>query len=94
MNSYLKQDNVAPQPPHNFILFELDFDVKFPLLRLLLFLSALKSTITRQQIDAKIQSFRVNDLKRDFVNKNSIEYNCLNIVFLISFNYEYLLVDR
>ena len=26
-------------PPHNFILFELDFDVKFPLSRLLLFLS-------------------------------------------------------
>ena len=33
-------------PPHNFILFELDFDVKFPLLRLLLFLSDLKSTIS------------------------------------------------
>ena len=36
-------------PPHsplyNFILFEIDFDVKFPLLRLLLFLSDLKSTI-------------------------------------------------
>ena len=34
-------------PPYNFILFELDFDVKFPLLRLLLFLSDLKSTIDR-----------------------------------------------
>ena len=33
------------KPPHNFILFELDFDVKFPLLHLLLFLSVLKSTI-------------------------------------------------
>ena len=33
------------QYPHNFILFELDFDVKFPLLRLLLFLSDLKSAI-------------------------------------------------
>ena len=32
-------------PPHIFILFELDIDVKFPLLRLLLFLSDLKSTI-------------------------------------------------
>ena len=32
-------------PPHNFVLFELDFDVKFPLLRLFLFLSDLKSTI-------------------------------------------------
>ena len=29
----------------SFILFELDFDVKFPLLHLLLFLSDLKSTI-------------------------------------------------
>ena len=32
-------------PPPNFILFQLDFDVKFPLLRLLLFLIDLKSTI-------------------------------------------------
>ena len=31
--------------PPNFILFQLDFDVKFPLLRLLLFLIDLKSTI-------------------------------------------------
>ena len=45
LKSYLKQVNVAPEPPHNFILFELDFDLKFPLLRLLLFLSDLKSTI-------------------------------------------------
>ena len=43
LKSYLKQDNVTP---HNIILFELDFDVKFPLLRLLLFLSDLKSTIS------------------------------------------------
>ena len=34
-----------PPPPHNVILFELDFHVKFPLLRLLKFLSDLKSTI-------------------------------------------------
>ena len=41
---YLKQDNVAPppSPPHNIILFELDFEVKFPLLRILQFLSDLK----------------------------------------------------
>ena len=32
-------------PSYNFILFEIDFDVKFPLLCLLLFLSDLKSTI-------------------------------------------------
>ena len=30
---------MLPPPPHNFILLELDFDVKFPLLLLLLFLS-------------------------------------------------------
>ena len=31
--------------PSNIILFELDFDAKFPLLRLLIFLSDLKRTI-------------------------------------------------
>ena len=35
LNSYLKQDNVAPQ--HNITLFESYFNVKFPLLRLLQF---------------------------------------------------------
>ena len=45
LNSYLKQDNVVPPPQHNIIMFELDSDVKFPLLRLLQFLSDLKSTI-------------------------------------------------
>ena len=35
--------------PHNFILLELNFDVKFPLLRLLLFLSDLKSTIFNEK---------------------------------------------
>ena len=45
LKSYLKQDNVCPPPTHNIILFKLDFNVKFPLLRLLQFLSDLKSTI-------------------------------------------------
>ena len=36
---------MLPPPQHNIILFELNFDVKFPLLRLLIFLSDLKSTI-------------------------------------------------
>ena len=40
----LKRSNLTP-PPHNIILFELDFSIKFPLLRLLQFLSDLKSTI-------------------------------------------------
>ena len=38
---------MLPPPSHNFILFELDFYVKFPLLRLLQFLSDLKSTVLR-----------------------------------------------
>ena len=46
-------------PPPNFILFQLDFDVKFPLLRLLLFLIDLKSTI--------VTSFTIsNRLKKYF----------------------------
>ena len=44
MKSYLKQDNVASPPQHNNILFELDFNVKFPLLLLLQFQSDLKSS--------------------------------------------------
>ena len=36
--------------PHNFILFELYFDVKFPLLRLLHSLSDLKSTIVKKEL--------------------------------------------
>ena len=42
MKSYLKQDNIAPTQHY---LFELDFKVKYPLLRLLQFPSDLKSTI-------------------------------------------------
>ena len=40
LKSYLKQDNVDLQ--HNIILFELDFNIEFALLRLLQFLSDLK----------------------------------------------------
>ena len=48
LKSYLKQDNVAPHPHTTlYYIFELDFDVKFPLLRILLFLNDLKSTIER-----------------------------------------------
>ena len=45
LNFYSKQDNVAPHPTHNIILFQLDFNVKFPLLCLLHFICILKSTI-------------------------------------------------
>ena len=45
LKSYSKQDNVAPQPPHNIILLEFYYNVEFPLLRLLQFLIDLKSTI-------------------------------------------------
>ena len=37
-------------PPHNITLFELDFNVKFPLLRLFKLLSDLKSTISRTEV--------------------------------------------
>ena len=43
----------GPPPQHKFILFELDFNVKFPLLRLLQYLSDLKSTILCQQLCLK-----------------------------------------
>ena len=47
LKSYLKQDNVAPlPPPYNIILFHLDLNLKFSLLRLLQFLSDLKGGIT------------------------------------------------
>ena len=46
LKSYLKQDDVAPHvPPHNIILFELDFNVKFNLLRILQFLSDLSDFV-------------------------------------------------
>ena len=48
LKSYLKQDNVAPY--RYIILFELDLDVKYSLLRILQFLSDLKSTIRRLSI--------------------------------------------
>ena len=47
---------MLPPTPHIFILFELDFDVKFPLLRLLIFLSDLKSTILYNIISTHIES--------------------------------------
>ena len=49
-----KTRQCCPLPPHNFILFELDFDVKFPLLRLLQFLSDLKSTILHRTVQCCI----------------------------------------
>ena len=42
LKTYPEQGNVAPPPKHKIILFELDFNVKFPLLALLQFLSDLK----------------------------------------------------
>ena len=45
LKSCLKQDNVAPTPKQFIIIFLLDFNVKFHLVRLLQFLSDLKSTI-------------------------------------------------
>ena len=51
LKSYLKQDNIAPHPRHNIILFELDFNVNFPLyIHLLQFLSTFpkKSRISKK----------------------------------------------
>ena len=45
MKSYLKQDKVAPLTPKQIISFELDFNVKLPLLCILQSPSDLKSTI-------------------------------------------------
>ena len=42
---------MLPPPPYNNILFELDFNVKFLLLRLLQFLNDLKSTINSAPIN-------------------------------------------
>ena len=50
MKTYSKQDNVAPIPTQLY-LCELDFDVKFPFLHLLLFLSDLKSTISNEKAE-------------------------------------------
>ena len=42
---YSKQDYDAHhRPPHNIVLLQFDFNIKFPLLRLLQYLSDLKST--------------------------------------------------
>ena len=45
MKSYLKQDNVVPHPPHNIILFELDFNVKFLIVTSFTISKWVKSTI-------------------------------------------------
>ena len=42
---YLKQENVPTPHSHNIILFELDFNIKFSLIRLSQFLSDLKNFI-------------------------------------------------
>ena len=62
LKSYSKQDN--------FILFELDFDVKFPLLGLLLFLSELNNIF---HVKLKIFTFHVKlmwQLDKDLTRKN------------------------
>ena len=61
-------------PPHNFILFELDFDVKFPLLRLLLFLSALKSTIVLQKNDFGLRNTTNCPFKLSNVQEELFKY--------------------
>ena len=49
LKSYLELFNITPPSPHYIILFELYLKVNFPLLRLLQFLSDLKSTLLRKE---------------------------------------------
>ena len=76
---YLKQDNIATPPPHNIILFDLDLNVKFPLLRLLQFLSDLKSTIFSYTFFIKTY----NLLKIPIRNK---KYFIFPLLFFVNFN--------
>ena len=46
---------MLPHTPQNIILFELDFNVKFPLLHILQFLSNLKSIIIKREFQYKSQ---------------------------------------
>ena len=45
LKSYLEQGIVAPYPHTSLFFFELDYNIKYPLLHLLQFLSDLKSTM-------------------------------------------------
>ena len=71
---------MLPPTPPNFILFQLDFDVKFPLLRPLLFLNVLKSIIF---------------LKVLRLTKNEIQLlELLSLLFYISFIFfKFILVE-
>ena len=71
LESYSKQDNVAPTP-HNIILFELDLNVKFPLLCLLQFLSDLKRTM----LSHLSKGF---DVKKIFCEKYFYSYSWKNV---------------
>ena len=55
----LKTKYCCPPPPHNIILFELDFEIKFPLLYPLKFLSDLKGTIFLKAISTIEKKERV-----------------------------------
>ena len=55
---------MLPPPPHNIILFEFDFDVKFHLLRLLQFL-----------IDLKKYYFNDKSIKKEKESMNIIRSN-------------------
>ena len=76
---------MLPPPPNNFILFQLDFDVKFPLLRLLLFLSDLKSTITFKDEVLTIKPFEIS-------NQSLKKPSLLRINVVLS-NYEFKTTD-
>ena len=63
---------MLPPPPQNFILFELDFNVKFPLICLFIFQSELKSTILttiEYILNAKKNCFLGFTLKLELIRK-------------------------
>ena len=69
---------MLPPTPHNIILFELDFNIKFLLLRLLQFLSDLKSTIVEDLMWKYLFLFNVVVIHRKWnvcPYSDSIQYN-------------------
>ena len=81
LKSNLKQ--FCPQTPHNIILFELDFNVKFPVLRLLQFLSDSKSIILRK---TNILFLYCKLLKSEYQNWSK---NSLSNIIVIKYPYMY-----
>ena len=70
---------MLPPPPHNIVLFELDLKIKFPLLRLLKFLSDLKKTVLIEKLS---QSF-VSKAHNNFSTKISWVVPIIKMPFVV-----------